>query len=84
MRESIVIRTKSEPHFYIHELRGVVYLSWVSENDVAKSCIFPYEKINKWVDIIQDQAGFEVEAVYYPSYAAVLKEGIANSKKNVE
>ncbi len=73
MGESIVIRTKSKPYFYIHELRGVVYLSWVLEKDVAFAFLFPFKKINNWIDVMQDQAGCEVEAVYYPSFKAVLK-----------
>ena len=57
------IRTKTIPAWYIAELRGVCYITWVSEKDKAHATIFPVEKIGEWIDVVDDLTGFNNEAV---------------------
>jgi len=55
------LRTKNG--FYVHELRGVVYVSWVFEKDREHAAIFPTKDIEKWRDTIADMTGFELDIV---------------------
>lgn len=59
----IAIRTKSAPHWYVHQLRGVVFLTWVSEQDRTRAIDFShYGTKEQWVPVLSDIAGFELEA----------------------
>lgn len=55
------LRTKTRPAFYIHELRGVCYISWASEEDKSEALNFPSTKIDKWQETLSVITGFELE-----------------------
>ena len=56
------LRTKDK-QWYVHELRGVCYISWVSAKDKANAAVFPKFEVDDWVEVISSLAGFELEAV---------------------
>jgi hypothetical protein len=49
--------------WYIHELRGACYVSWVSAKDKANSAIFPKGEISKWKELLSEMTGLDIEAV---------------------
>jgi len=55
------IRTKDG--WYIHELRGVSYVSWVIEADKENALLFPLDKIDEWIELMRRWTGKELEAV---------------------
>jgi len=57
------IRTK-DGNWYVCELRGVVFISWVSRSDRDHAAKFPKDGIDKWVDLLSDMAGQPLEAVF--------------------
>jgi len=65
--ETIKIRTSEINPFYVYELRGVCFLTWVNEVDISQAMIFPKEEIKKWVDVLSSFAKSDLIAVYYPS-----------------
>lgn len=56
------IRTK-DGKWYICELRGVVFVSWVNERDRGHAAIFPEKDIDEWVKILGRMTGEDLEAV---------------------
>lgn len=56
------IRTK-DGNFYVHEIRGAIYISWVSKADKANSAFFPKDKIDQWLKLIADSTELELEAI---------------------
>jgi len=57
------LRTKTTPTWYIHELRGVCYVSWVSQQDKSQALIFSEDGIEKWADILSEMTGFKLEII---------------------
>ena len=55
------IRTKTEPHLYVHELRGINYISWVIENDRSYSAVFPKHCVDSFVAVLQRMTGMDLE-----------------------
>ena len=62
---SFWLRTKSEPKFYVCEMRGVCFLTFVPEQDKAQSANFPTRKntVEEWKKLMESMCGFELEAV---------------------
>jgi len=56
------IRTKCGG-WYVYELRGVNFVSWVSVEDKGLAGCFPPEKAMDWVRILEDMTGKKLEAV---------------------
>ena len=56
------IRTK-DGSFYVHNIHGAVYASWVSKKDKANSAYFPRNKIDQWLELLAVTADLELEAV---------------------
>lgn len=56
------IRT-TDGRWYVHELRGVVYVSWVAERDRQHALRFPAQRAHWWVEFFRAATGLEVEAV---------------------
>jgi len=61
----IRLRTRQEPRFYVHELRGVCYVSFVSERDKAYAACFPTDKTpaDAWRKVVESVSGCALEAV---------------------
>ncbi|GAG90803.1 unnamed protein product [marine sediment metagenome] len=57
------IRTKTVPAWYIHEIRGVCYVSWVSSIDKGQAAVFPEEYAIKWAEILSETTGFDLEII---------------------
>ena len=57
------IRTKRDAWWYISELRGAVFVTWVNSRDKANAFNFPADKIDEWLKLMEDMTGEELEAV---------------------
>jgi hypothetical protein len=57
------IRTKTQPSWYIHELRRACYVSWVAAGDKTEAQNFPENCVQKWVEVLSDTTGVDLEAV---------------------
>ena len=49
--------------WYVHELRGVMYISWVSQKDKAHALIFPKNKILEWQKFVEGISGLELSYI---------------------
>ena len=49
--------------WYVHELRGVCYVSWVQEKDREKAAAFPAERIEGWLEVLRDSTGLDLVEV---------------------
>lgn len=56
-----LIRTKSKPHFYFKALYGAAFTTWVAECDKQQAQPISKETIDKWVKVIRDAVGCDVE-----------------------
>lgn len=57
------IRTK-DGEWYVHKLRGTVYISWVQKKHREHAEIFPADNIEKWVKLLSDMTGLNLEVVF--------------------
>lgn len=57
-----VYLTNQDGSMYVHELRGVVFVSWVSKAHRKKACQFPADKADQWVRIISEMTGVDCVA----------------------
>lgn len=46
--------------WYVHEVRGANYLSWVTAADRPYAAAFPAESVDKWVPLLEETAGIEL------------------------
>ena len=49
--------------WYICELRGVVFVTWVSVADKAHAAVLPKDKIDDWIRVMSAMTGKNLEAV---------------------
>jgi len=67
MEKFFWLRTKTHPRWYIHELKGACYVSWVSEADKAQALSFSNDSVEKWAktlsEALSDITGFELEII---------------------
>lgn len=49
--------------WYVCEIRGVVFVTWVSEKDKAHAAQFPEDKITEWVDLLESSTGKKLQTV---------------------
>lgn len=56
------MRIRSKEGWYVAELRGVCYVTWVSLEDRAHAAIFPDEGADKWVALLSDMTGKDLAA----------------------
>lgn len=61
MKSVMWIRTKQG--WYVCELRGVCFVTWVNTQDKANAAVFPKDKIDEWVKVISDMTSESLEAV---------------------
>lgn len=54
---------KNKDEWYVYEIRGVCFVTWVSELDKANAANFPKEKISGWLSLVADIAGEDLVAV---------------------
>ena len=54
---------KTKDGWYLHEVRGVCFVSWVSEKDKANATVFPKDKIDGWLILMSDLSGKDLIAV---------------------
>lgn len=57
------IRTKTVPAWYVHEIRGVCYVSWVSSIDKGQAAVFPEDSAKGWANILSKMSGFDLEII---------------------
>lgn len=59
------LRTVSRPYFYVHELRGVCFVSFVAAGDTGYAACFPIDKapVETWRKVVGSIAGCELEAI---------------------
>lgn len=55
------IRTKDG--WYVHEIRGACFISWVSSADKTSAGVFPTNRIVEFLTFLSDWTGKELEAV---------------------
>jgi len=58
--EHFWIRTKEPPHFFIYEIRGCLFVTWLTEDHRGYAVTFTNEI---WIKVLADMTGFELEAV---------------------
>lgn len=49
--------------WYLCEVRGVVFLTWVNEADKAQAAVFPEHAVQEWLAIAQKMSGLQLQAV---------------------
>lgn len=54
--------TNADGSMFVHELRGVVFVTWVAKRDKGKALQFPADKAADWVKLISSMCGFECVA----------------------
>lgn len=52
-----------DTNWYIFEVRGVCFVSWVSSKDKANAAVFPKNNISRWVSVLEEISGHALEAV---------------------
>ena len=57
------LRTKTNPSWYIHEIRGACYVSWVSVKDKAEAQTFSADSVKDWAKVLSKMTGFDLEIV---------------------
>jgi len=63
IEKGVWIRTK-DGNWYIFELRGVCFVSWVNKKDKDKALVFPEKEVQKWISIITERTDFELECIH--------------------
>ena len=51
--------TNKDGTMYVHELRGVVFITWVSSADKKKALAFPHDTALEWCKIVEKMTGVE-------------------------
>ncbi len=54
--------TNADGSMFIHELRGVVFVTWVAKEHKEKACPFPANKADQWVKLLSEMTGVECKA----------------------
>lgn len=54
--------TSADGAMYVHELRGVVFVTWVAKQHKDKALQFPADKAADWVKLISDMTGVDCVA----------------------
>ena len=57
-----VYLTSADGSMYVHELRGVVFITWVAKQHKEKALQFPADKAADWVKLISEMTGVECVA----------------------
>jgi hypothetical protein len=57
------LRTNTVPKWYVHEIRGACYISWVSSADKANALVFSENSVKKWAETLSEMTGFDLEIV---------------------
>lgn len=56
-----LVRTAQAPHRYLHQIHGVVYLSWLEERDAHYAQRFVQEKAQGLLETFEQMAGQKLE-----------------------
>lgn len=43
----------ADGQWFIHEIRGVVFVSWVQHSDKANAAVFPEDQAPLWLEIMK-------------------------------
>lgn len=54
--------TNADGSMFVHELCGVVSVTWVSKLNKSKACKFPAAKAAEWASVVADISGVECVA----------------------
>ena len=46
----------SDHQWFIHEIRGAVFVSWVQASDKAHACVFPEGRAHQWLETMKQAA----------------------------
>ena len=49
--------------WYVHEIRGVCFVSFVPMKDKGHALVFPKENIREWVHIMSELTGRPLQAI---------------------
>lgn len=49
--------------YYVCEIRGVCFVTWVSYKDKGHAAVFPVDNVHEWVEIINYFTGYQLTAV---------------------
>jgi Lar family restriction alleviation protein len=60
--DEVFIRTK-DGEWYVCELRGAVFVTWVTRSNRDKALPFPRKDSKRWIDLVSGMSGMDVEAV---------------------
>jgi len=54
---------RTEDGWYVHELRGACFVTWVTAADKANAAYFPEKDIDGWIELLSKMVGIPLEAV---------------------
>ncbi len=57
------IRTKTVLPWYIHKIKGICYVSWVSSADKGHAACFPEDSAEAWAEILSEMTGLKLEII---------------------
>lgn len=57
---------------FVHELRGVVFVTWVSIEHIKYALKFPKDKASDWASLIEEMTG--VDCIYIPIPSREVEE----------
>jgi len=60
---SRVYIANADGSMYVHQLRGVVFVTWVSRQEVSRAQEFEADKAKEWVELLARMTGVECQAV---------------------
>lgn len=60
-------RLKTSDGWYLHEIRGAGYLTWVQEQHKERAVIIPANKLAELQPLLSQWSGIELEAEQAPS-----------------
>ena len=55
------MRLKTKDGWYVKDINGVCYVTWVSTKDKAHAAIFPIERANEWARLLENFTDMELE-----------------------
>ena len=59
-----LIRTTTKPFFFVQAVRGVCFVTYVPEKDIAEALEFPQSNAKDWIGLLNDpDKGLELEMV---------------------
>ena len=52
----------ADGQWYICEIRGACFITWVSKKDKERAAVFPANKVADWIRLLSDWTGLSLDA----------------------